>query len=129
MASAGDWRGLAVTQGAALVVFATRSHFLGDVSGDMARLQSQLSDLAKSMQLAQKSGNTAALDQFRAQYRAVSARLAALRTQANAADQDAAKPSGFQAAVEDVLKVFRGAGVVAAVGLGVLAFAMFKGRR
>jgi len=50
-----------------------------------------MNDLAKSMALAKAAGNTAALDQFRAQYRDLAAQAGALRAQANQSDQ----PSAF----------------------------------
>lgn len=61
------------------------------LSAQLAQLQAQIGDLTRSMIAAKSAGNDAALDQFRAQYRVLSAQLAALRTQANQADM----PSDF----------------------------------
>jgi TolA-binding protein len=51
------------------------------------QLQAQLDDLATSMRLAYKVGNTQALNLFRAQFKQLSVQAAALRQQLNAADQ------------------------------------------
>lgn len=61
-----------------------------DYQGQLDRLQAQLDDLATSMRLAYKVGNTAALNIFRAQFKQLSQQAAALRQQLNAADQPSA---------------------------------------
>lgn len=57
------------------------------LDSQLAQLQGQISDLARSMQLAVQYNNRAALDQFRPQFRELATRLAALRAQANKAGQ------------------------------------------
>lgn len=61
-----------------------------DYQSQLDQLTAQLDDLATSMRLAYKVGNTAALNIFRAQFKQLSAQAAALRQQLNAADQPSA---------------------------------------
>ena len=61
-----------------------------DYQGQLDQLQAQLDDLATSMRLAYKVGNTAALDIFRAKFKALSVQAAVLRQQLNANDQPSA---------------------------------------
>lgn len=97
---------------------------MSSLDSQLAQLQAQIGDLTRSMIAAKNAGNTAALEQFRAQYKVLSAQLAALRVQATQADA----PSDFMkkldafsdsvintgrnlgAAVDDTLK---GAGTLA----------------
>lgn len=59
------------------------------LAAELAQLQAQLQDLARSMTLAKQTGQAQALDQFRAQYRTIAAQLAALRVKASQADMPA----------------------------------------
>lgn len=59
---------------------------MASVDIQLAQLQGQLNDLAKSMQLAQASGQLVALAAFKVQFRELSAQAATLRGKANASD-------------------------------------------
>lgn len=68
------------------------------LGAELAQLQAQLQDLARSMVLANQTGQAQALEQFRAQYRNIAAQLAALRIKASQADM----PSAFIIALDKV---------------------------
>jgi hypothetical protein len=69
---------------------------MASVDAQLAQLQGQLNDLAKSMAAAQATGQTQALAMFKDQFRQLSAQAAALRTQANTSD----RPSAFLAKLD-----------------------------
>lgn len=103
----------------------------GDPAAALAQLQRQLDDLARAMQLAQATGQEAALAQFRVQFQALSARAASLRAALSASEQppavlqaldrlgDALAATGRQLGA-DVTAVVRGVPRVL-VALAVLA--------
>lgn len=67
-----------------------------NLDAQLAQLQAQLKDLARSMTLAKQTGQAQALEQFRAQYRVIASQLAALRVQASKADM----PFAFMVALD-----------------------------
>ena len=114
---------------------------LGDARGDeMARLQSQLDDLARSMKQAQAGvdkqipGQAEALASFKAQYRSVSHTLAVLRERVSASEKPGNIATALDSFSDQVLAPFRALGNIGtilpiALGVGVVGYLLLKGNR
>ncbi len=83
------------------------------------KLQAQLSDLAKSMQLAQRTRQVAALNMFRGQFKELSRAAAALRDELNRSDT----PSQLMKAMDQ----FSDKAIAVAKEFGADASALTKG--
>lgn len=80
------------------------------IQSDLDRLQAQLGDLATSIRLAQKAGQTAALEMFRSQYREIARKLAVLRAAASEAEAPSEFMQRLDAFSDDVIAEARAAG-------------------
>ena len=88
----------------------------------LTQLQAQLNDVAKSMRLAQQTGQAAALEQFRQQYRTLSAQLGALRAQANQAGAPSAFLLRLDSFADTVIQTGASLGVAVEDAVGSLGF-------
>lgn len=93
---------------------------LGDVYADIARYRATLRDLATAIKAAKQSGQTVAAQMLQAQWRQVNALLRAAVAALNATDTASAQPSGIEAGLRALLDGLKTAGLVGAIGLGVL---------
>jgi hypothetical protein len=83
---------------------------VSSVETQLAQLQAQLHDLADSMTLAARTGQTQALAMFKAQFRQLSAQAATLRSQASQADQPAAFLQSLDRFSDDAIALGRKVG-------------------
>ncbi|SRR5712691_5304434 len=101
---------------------------LGDALDDqIVQYQRALHDLAVSMDAARKSGQSAAADQLRTQFDALTVEVNKLVAQKKGQEM----PSQLALTVADwggtISKALAGAGGVALLGLGLIAFMTFRG--